>query len=217
MPERRDERIDLGDLDQNAVDQPNAGAEREHAEDGERPRNAIVRLQADREDVPEHDAVADGEVDLAGDHRDHHAERQDGDDRLVGDDRADVQQRRESLGQEDAEQEREGDRQDHEPVDGHEALDPVECAEALQLAAGRFEGRRFDRGSHCSLLCRVCWGYRRRMNEPLYGKLVAADLCDNQTAREHQRAVADPRHLLEVGRHDDDAEARVESAWSSRR
>src|SRR5208283_3917924 len=44
------------------------------------------------------------------------------------------------------------------------------------------------------------------MNQPLNRKLVASELCNDQAAREHQRAVAYPRHLLEVGRHDDDAE-----------
>ena len=73
----------------------------------ERPGNAELGLQADRQDVPQHDAVADRQIDLAGDHRDHRAERQDGDDRLVGDDRTDVEQGRERVRQKDAEQERE--------------------------------------------------------------------------------------------------------------
>ena len=72
--------------------------------------------------------------------------------------------------QKDAEQEREQDRQDDEAVDRHEPLDALEAAQARKLAAGRLERRRFDRRSHCLLLCRVRSGDRRRVNQPFDGK-----------------------------------------------
>ena len=41
--------------------------------------------------------------------------------------------------------------------------------------------------------------------------VVAAEFGDDQASRKHQRAMTEPRDLLEVGRYDDDAEARIES------
>ena len=99
--EGRYEEIDEGDLDQNSIDQANQGAEKEDHGDRERPRQAVDRLQADRQNVPQHDAVSDRKVDLARHHRDHRGERQKRDDRLVGDDRAQVEKGRERVRQDD--------------------------------------------------------------------------------------------------------------------
>ena len=95
--ERRNEGIDLGDLDQNPVDQPHQGAETKNDQDGQRPGDAERGLKADRENMPEDDSVTDREVYLAGDHGNHRGERQKRDDRLVGDDRAKVEHGRKRV------------------------------------------------------------------------------------------------------------------------
>ena len=75
--ERGDEAVDPRDLDEEAVEQPEQAA-------GDAARSAtaigqgrpVLGLQGDGQDVPEHDAVADGQVDPAGHHRDHRRQRQ---------------------------------------------------------------------------------------------------------------------------------------------
>ena len=119
-----------------AVDQTDACAEREHGQDRDRPRKSELRLQADGEDVPEHNAVADREVNLARDHRDHDAKRENRDDRLVGNDRANVKQSGKGLGQQEAEQERQRHRQDEEAVDRGEALEALDRAEGPACRGG---------------------------------------------------------------------------------
>ena len=123
--ERGDEGIDLHHLDQQAVEHAEQRAAQNDDHDRQRPRHAELGLQADREDVPQHDAVADRQVDLAGDHRDGGGERQQRDHRLVGQDRAQVEQRRKGVGQHHREQQRQQHQQHHEAVDGngaHKAL-----------------------------------------------------------------------------------------------
>ena len=129
--------------------QPMKRAEHQHDENGERPGKAVERLQADGENVPEHDAIADGEIDAACRHGDHRRQRQDANDRLVGNDRAQVQQRREGVWQQDREQEDEDDGEDDQAIDRHEPADVSAAGQLLQFAARRLKGIGLD-GVHGS-------------------------------------------------------------------
>jgi hypothetical protein len=78
-----DEAVDPRDLDQQAVQEPGGTPSISTISHRHRPGQAVHRLQADRQDVPQHDAVAHGQVDPPRHHRDHRRQRQQRDDRLV--------------------------------------------------------------------------------------------------------------------------------------
>ena len=163
----------------------------------------ILGLQRDREDVPEHDAVADGEVDPAGHHRDHRRQRQHRDDRLVAEDRAEVEHRREGVRQQDREEDDEQRRQDQQAVDREQPRDASgRAAGARSSAAGRLERGRLD-GLHAAsarAARRRRSRARRRAMRASIESASPASSRDDPAAAEDQGAVADRRDLLEVGR-----------------
>src|SRR6185312_2034561 len=62
-PQRRDKGVDLRHLDQHAVEEADEPGASNHQEDRDRPRDAVFDLKADGENVPHHDAEADGQID----------------------------------------------------------------------------------------------------------------------------------------------------------
>ena len=164
--------------------------------------------------MPEHDAVADREVDLAGDHRDHRGERQQRDDRLVGHDRAQVEHRRERVCGSRSE-----NRSDEQPRSGSAGRRPA-AAGAIRWpsdaprSSARVGSSAFDliefiamRLPPASACLSGGFGGRGGGDHGLGGQAVAGDLGDDPAAVEDERAVADMGDLLEVGGDDDDREA----------
>ena len=73
--ERRDHRIDLDLGDDEAVDDADQRAERQHDEDRDRDRQPVLDDQAGDQHAVQAGGKADGEVELADDHRDASARR----------------------------------------------------------------------------------------------------------------------------------------------
>ena len=143
--ECRDEAVDARDLYQDAVEQSHDGGERDDDEHGDGPRHAVIHLQADGEDMPQHNAVADREVDLSRNHWDHRGQGQHGDDCLVGNDRAQIEQGRKGVRQQHGEEDDEEHHQDRQPVDRQQPHDALAGRGAGQLVAGRLQRVRTDR------------------------------------------------------------------------
>ena len=66
-----DEAVNLGYFNKKPVQHAHDGPKAEHNEHGYRPWNAVNGLQADCQDVPEHDAVTHGQINAACRHGDH--------------------------------------------------------------------------------------------------------------------------------------------------
>ena len=88
----------LRDFDQKPVEQADQRSAGDDDQNGNRPRDAELDLQADRQDMPHDDAEADGEVDTACHHRQCRCQRQQRYDCLVAEDRARVERGRERVG-----------------------------------------------------------------------------------------------------------------------
>ena len=142
----------------------------QHQQNRERPGDAVPDLEADRENVPHHDAEADGQVDPAGHHRQRRAERQQRDDRLVGEDRAAVEPGRKRVRQQEREQDDQQERQERQAVDRRAIAEifwprdqPGEFgrvgSSALDLM--RLHSSALDYVS-CSAAARRCWRRRQR-------------------------------------------------------
>jgi len=89
--------------------------------------------------VPQNDAVAYGEVDPAGGHRDHRSEAEHGDDRFVRYDRPEIQKGREGVWQKDGEQQDQRRREDDKSVDRRQSQQSGACGQTFQFRLGRFE------------------------------------------------------------------------------
>ena len=160
-------------------------------------------LQGDREDVPEHDAVADRQVDLAGHHRDHRGQRQQRDHRLVAQDRAQVEQRRKGVGQQQREQ------QDQQRRSGSPGRRPASGARCAGRATASRSSARVGSSAVERIDCmrapparsarvRRCRP-RRRGGCASTERSSPVELGDDPAAAEHQGAVADVGDFLEIG------------------
>ncbi len=135
-----DEAVDPRHFDQKAIQRTGDDAEHQHDADGDRPGQAIHGLQADREDVPEHDAIADREVDAARDHGDHRGKRQERDDRLVRQDGPDIEHGRKCIGQQDRKQQDQPEHQDDKSIGRGETDDLLCSGHAAKFVLGGFDG-----------------------------------------------------------------------------
>ncbi|MNE02574.1 hypothetical protein D3C80_950550 [compost metagenome] len=68
--ERGDEAVDVRQCHQNAVQQAVQSGKGQHRQYRHLPRKAVFHLQGDGQDMPQHDAETDVEVNFADDHRD---------------------------------------------------------------------------------------------------------------------------------------------------
>ena len=141
--QRGDEAIDLRQLHQQAVEQAAQPRQQQHHQHRQWPGQAQLGLQADGQDVPEHDAEADVEVDLADDHRNGGGERQQRHLRLGGQDGLQRQQRGERRRRQ-RKQHDEQHTQDEQTVTGARLGEDGQNAVVLQADA-LFESGRFDR------------------------------------------------------------------------
>ncbi len=144
--QRGNEGVDLRELDQQAVEHAEQRRAQDHDQHRHRPGQAQLGLQADRQDVPEHDAVAHREVDLAGDHGNGGRQRQQGDHRLVRQDGAQVEQRGKGVGQHHREQQGQAHGEHHQAIDRDGAAQALQRVQgiavdgAVGLQRGRFDG-----------------------------------------------------------------------------
>ena len=143
-PQRRDEGINLGDLDEDSVDQPRGAAAQDDDEARERPRKIVLNLESYGEDVPHHDAEANREVDAAGHHRHHRRQRQQRDDPLVTQDRTCVDRGGKRIGEQQREEGNQEDGQDRQAVHRQHTDDRLAAAECRQLRTCRLQGVRFQ-------------------------------------------------------------------------
>ena len=114
---------DLRDFDEEPVEQADQRSAGDDDQNGNRPRDAELDLQADRQDMPHDDAEADGEVDTACHHRQCRRQRQQRDDCLVAEDRARVERGRERVRQKQREKDNQQDRQDRQAIDWRQTSD----------------------------------------------------------------------------------------------
>ena len=93
-------------------------------------------------------------------------------------------------------------RQDRQAVDGQEPQQPVARREPAHFGGRRLERVGLD-GVHAPPR------RTRRGDQGLGGERRAGEVADDAAAVEHERPVAQMRHLLEVRRHDQDARGRA--------
>ena len=121
---------------------PGAGDDQQ---DRERPGDAVFDLKADRENVPHHDAEADGQIDAAGHHRQGRGEREHRDDRFVGEDRAEVEPGRKRVRQQDREQDDQQQRQHRQAIDRQQPQDRLPRRQRGEFGPRRLQRVRLDR------------------------------------------------------------------------
>ncbi|MNO85281.1 hypothetical protein D3C76_766520 [compost metagenome] len=109
--ERGDKRVDFCHFHQQTIQKPEQQAGGQDHQNRRRPGKAVAGLQADHQDVPKHNAVANGQIDLVRQHGDHRCQGEDSDDHLVAEDRVKVKQRRKGIRQQHGEKQ---DQQQHQ-------------------------------------------------------------------------------------------------------